>query len=223
MNKHKHKQAILERKNREKDQRIQTILEAAKKLFFSKGYQKTTMDDIALEAQISKPTVYQHFATKDELYSHLMLPFLEEFGRQFETIEHKLSNRKYLTGRDLVKNLFKIFVRSYEKAPDSLRVANTFFQHRDLIDQLNPESRSILSNRGKYDFEIGRRIIDEAIAQGLFKKINGYALSDIIWAMFLGITQVMDMKAMKQTLPNKYLKNTLTIAEKLLTDAIVLK
>ena len=181
------------------------------------------MDDIALEAQISKPTVYQHFATKDELYSHLMLPFLEEFGRQFETIEHKLSNRKYLTGRDLVKNLFKIFVRSYEKAPDSLRVANTFFQHRDLIDQLNPESRSILSNRGKYDFEIGRRIIDEAIAQGLFKKINGYALSDIIWAMFLGITQVMDMKAMKQTLPNKYLKNTLTIAEKLLTDAIVLK
>jgi AcrR family transcriptional regulator len=219
----KHKQAIRERKNREKDQRIQTILEAAKKLFFSKGYIKTTMDEIALEAQISKPTVYQYFATKDELYSYLMLPFLEEFGRQFESIEKKLSDRKYLTGRYLVKDLFKIFVRSYKKAPDSLRVANTFFQHRDLIDQLNPESRSILSSKGKYDFEIARRIIDAAIAQGLFKNINGYALSDIIWALFLGITQVMDMKATKHPQSNKYLKNTLDIAENMIADAIVLK
>jgi len=219
----KHKQAILERKNREKDQRIQTILKAAEKLFFSKGYLKTTMDEIALEAQISKPTVYQYFTTKDELYSYLMLPFLEEFGRQFEGIEKNLFEKKYSSGRELVKNLFKIFIRSYEKAPDSLLVANVFFQHQELIDQLNPESRSILSSKGKYDFEIARRIVDEAIAQGLFKNINSYALSDIIWAIFLGVTQVMNMKATKQRQTSKNLKNTLNIAEVILADAIALK
>jgi AcrR family transcriptional regulator len=219
----KHQQVIRERKNREKDQRIQSILTAAKKVFFSKGYLKTTMDEIAFEAQISKPTVYQYFNTKDELYSSLMLPFLEEFGKQFERIEKKVTGKKYESGKDLVKDFFKIFVRSYEKAPDSLRVANTFFQHQDLINQLNPETRSAISNRGKYDFELARGVLESAIKQGLIRDIDSFALSDIIWALFLGLTQVMDMKATKQSQTNKYLKSSLSLAEKLLTDAIVLR
>ena len=218
-----HQQAIRERKSREKDQRIQSILDAAQKLFFSKGYQKTTMDEIALEAQISKPTVYQYFSTKDDLYSALMLPFLEEFGNQFERIDRKIQKCQYKSGKDLIKDFFKIFLISQAKAPDSLRVANTFFQHQDLISQLNPESRLAISNRGKYDFEIARRIIEAAIDQGLLKEINSYALSDIIWALFLGITQVMDMKSAKQSPSSNYLKATLKIAENLMIDAVVLK
>ena len=220
---HKHQQVIRERKNREKDHRIQSILTAAKKVFFSKGYLKTTMDEIAFEAQISKPTVYQYFNTKDELYSSLMLPFLEEFGKQFERIEKKIAGQKYASGKDLVKDLFKIFVRSYEKAPDSLRVANTFFQHQDLINQLNPETRAAISSKGKYDFELARGVIESAIAQGLIRDIDSFALSDIIWGLFLGLTQVMDMKSTKQSQSNKYLKSTLSLAEQLLINAIVLK
>jgi len=219
----RHQQAIRERKSREKDQRIRSIQEAAEKVFFSKGYLKTTMDEIALEAQISKPTIYQYFNTKEELYSSLMLPFLQEFGVQMERIEKKLVNRKYVSGNDLVKDLFKIFIRSYEKEPDSLRVANIFFQQQDLINELSPETRSVISSSGKYDFELARGIFESAKAQKLIKNINSFALSDIIWAIFLGLTQVMDMKSTKQSQSNKYLKSTLRIAETLLIDAIVLK
>jgi AcrR family transcriptional regulator len=219
----KHQQVIRERKSREKDQRIQSILEAAKKVFFSKGYLKTTMDEIAFEAQISKPTIYQYFNAKEELYSSLMLPFLEEFGAQMGRIEKKLVNKKYVSGNDLVKDLFKIFIRSYEKAPDSLRVANIFFQQQDLINELSPETRSVISSKGKYDFELAREVFESAKAQRLIKNIDSYALSDIIWALFLGLTQVMDMKSTKQSQSNKYLKSTLRIAETLLVDAIVLK
>jgi hypothetical protein len=140
-----------------------------------------------------------------------------------ERIEKKIVNKKYMSGNDLVKDLFKIFVRSYEKAPDSLRVANTFFQHQDLINELSPETRSVISSRGKYDFELARGVFESAKAQGLIKNIDSYALSDIIWALFLGLTQVMDMKSTKQSQSNKYLKSTLRIAETLLVDAIVLK
>ncbi len=219
----RHQQAIRERKSREKDQRIQSIQEAAEKVFFSKGYLKTTMDEIALEAQLSKPTIYQYFNTKEELYSSLMLPFLQEFGVQMERIEKKLVNKKYVSGNDLVKDLFKIFIRSYEKEPDSLRVANIFFQQQDLINELSPETRSVISSSGKYDFELARGIFESAKAQKLIKNINSFALSDIIWAIFLGLTQVMDMKSTKQSQSNKYLKSTLRIAETLLIDAIVLK
>jgi AcrR family transcriptional regulator len=220
---HKHREVIQERKKREKDQRIQGILSAAKKVFFSKGYQRTTMDEIAYEAQISKPTIYQYFRTKDELYSALMLPFLEEFGAQFELIDGKLSAKRYKTGKTLVKDLFKAFLKSYETAPDSLRVANTFFQHSDLILELNPDTRTAISNRGRYDFELARRVLKSASDQGLIKKINPYALSDIIWGLLLGISQVMDMKSTKHPEPVKYLKSTLAEAEKLLADAIALK
>ncbi|HVN70888.1 MAG TPA: TetR/AcrR family transcriptional regulator [Desulfomonilia bacterium] len=220
---HKHREVIQERKKREKDQRIQSILSAAKKVFFSKGYQRTTMDEIAFEAEISKPTIYQYFKTKDELYSALMLPFLEEFGSYFERIEKKLIAKRYATGKSLVKDFFNSFLKSYRAAPDSLRVANTFFQHADLIDELNQDTRLAISSKGRYDFELARGILETAIAQGLIRRINPYALSDIIWGLLLGITQVMDMKATKHTDSDKYLKSTLAEAEKLLTDAIVLK
>ncbi|MGD0819734.1 MAG: TetR/AcrR family transcriptional regulator [Desulfomonilia bacterium] len=220
---HRHREVIQKRKKREKDQRIQGILSAAKQVFFSKGYQRTTMDEVAFEAEVSKPTIYQYFRTKDELYSALMLPFLEEFGSHFERIGKKLDANRYTTGKTLVKDFFRAFLKSYEAAPDSLRVANTFFQHADLINALNQDTRDAISNKGRYDFELARGILETAIDKGLIKKINPYALSDIIWGLLLGITQVMDMKATKHADASKYLKTTLAEAEKLISDAIVLK
>jgi AcrR family transcriptional regulator len=220
---HKHREVIQERKKREKDQRIRSILSAAKKVFFSKGYQRTTMDEIAFEAEISKPTIYQYFRTKDELYSALMLPFLEEFGSHFEQIGKKLEARRYTTGRSVVKDIFRAFLKSYEAAPDSLRVANAFFQHADLINELNQDARLAISSRGRHDFELARGILEAAVDQGLIRKISSYALSDIIWGLLLGVSQVMDMKATKQTDSDKYLKSTLAEAEKIIAHAIVAK
>ncbi len=218
----KHREAIQNRKKREKDQRIEGILSAAKKVFFSKGYQKTTMDEIAFEAEISKPTIYQYFRTKDELYSALMLPFLEEFGRSFEAIAARLEGKGYTRGRAFVKDIFRAFTRSYEAAPDSLRVANTFFQHADLIGELSESTRAIISERGRRDFELARQVLRSAADRGLIRNRDPYALSDIIWGMLLGITQVMDMKAAKQPGRAAFLKTTLSEAEKILADAIAL-
>ena len=56
------------RKQRETELRKQIILEAAEKLFLSKGYEDTTMDDIANDAEFSKGTLYNYFESKEELY-----------------------------------------------------------------------------------------------------------------------------------------------------------
>jgi hypothetical protein len=52
--------------------------------------------------------------------------------------------------------------------------------------------------------------------------MDPYALSDIIWAMLLGITQVMDMKATRHTRTDRHLRSTLQEAERLLCAAIAL-
>ncbi|MBN2612577.1 MAG: TetR/AcrR family transcriptional regulator [Bacteroidales bacterium] len=58
---------IAERKEREKEQRRNDIIDAAEKIFFSKGTENATMDEIALEAELSKGTLYLYFKSKEEL------------------------------------------------------------------------------------------------------------------------------------------------------------
>jgi len=52
---------------RKADQRRAALIEAARKLFVEKGYEATTMDEIAAAANFAKGTLYHYFANKAEL------------------------------------------------------------------------------------------------------------------------------------------------------------
>ena len=43
------------------------IVEAASGLFFRQGYQATTIDQVIEQSGVSRPTVYSHFKTKEEM------------------------------------------------------------------------------------------------------------------------------------------------------------
>lgn len=53
------------------DRRAQ-LLTAAREVFVNQGYHATAMDDIAEQAGVSKPVLYQHFPSKLELYLALL-------------------------------------------------------------------------------------------------------------------------------------------------------
>jgi AcrR family transcriptional regulator len=55
-----------------RSQRRQQLLDAARRVFVRSGYHAAAMDDIAAEAGISKPVLYQHFPGKLELYLALL-------------------------------------------------------------------------------------------------------------------------------------------------------
>ena len=59
---------IAERKEREKQQRREEIVQAAEEVFFSKGFELSTMDDIAARAELSKGTIYLYFKNKEDLH-----------------------------------------------------------------------------------------------------------------------------------------------------------
>lgn len=54
------------------------ILEAAKALFLSNGYDGSSMDAIAAEAGVSKLTVYSHFTDKEKLFAEAVKSKCEE-------------------------------------------------------------------------------------------------------------------------------------------------
>jgi AcrR family transcriptional regulator len=53
-------------------ERRELILASAVKLFADRGYHATSMDEVAAQAGISKAVVYDHFASKRELYTVLL-------------------------------------------------------------------------------------------------------------------------------------------------------
>jgi AcrR family transcriptional regulator len=52
-----------------RDERRDRIVRAAKSVLLEKGLEASSMDDVAARAGTTKPTVYAHFKSKDELFS----------------------------------------------------------------------------------------------------------------------------------------------------------
>ena len=63
--------AIIEERPQHIERREQ-LLGVAKKIFAERGFQSTTMDDIAKEAGFTKPILYQFFQSKTELYKEIV-------------------------------------------------------------------------------------------------------------------------------------------------------
>ena len=57
--------------------REDAILDAATRTLASKGFDLMTMDDVALEVGISKPSLYKHFKSKEDLAGAAMVRLLD--------------------------------------------------------------------------------------------------------------------------------------------------
>lgn len=75
------------RRQREREQRYQTILKAAERCFAREGYHKASVELIADEAEVSVGTVYFYFKNKEDLLIHLLndigFQLRELLGREF--------------------------------------------------------------------------------------------------------------------------------------------
>jgi AcrR family transcriptional regulator len=70
------------RRQREREQRFQTILAAAETLFAQKGYHQAGMEEIADLSEVSVGTVYFYFKNKEDLIVHM----LEKIGYQLREL-----------------------------------------------------------------------------------------------------------------------------------------
>ncbi len=62
-----------EYKEKEKEQRLNLIIDAAEKLFFAKGYDMVSMDEIAAEVGLTKGALYRYFENKEALFFSIVL------------------------------------------------------------------------------------------------------------------------------------------------------
>ena len=84
--------------------RREQLLDVALRLFARKGFKATTMDDIAEQAGVTKPLLYQHFASKRSLYLELVESVAE---RMLDTVEAATSKAR--TPREQVEGGFTAY------------------------------------------------------------------------------------------------------------------
>lgn len=70
------------RRQREREQRLQTILDAAGTLFAREGYHRTGMERIADKAEVSVGTVYFYFKNKEDL----LIKLLDQTGYELRNL-----------------------------------------------------------------------------------------------------------------------------------------
>lgn len=79
----------LTRKEREKIQRRNEIIQAAQKRFFQNGYDNVSMNEIAADLELSKPTLYLYFKNKDALFLEVITQGLQNMVTSFENAVNK--------------------------------------------------------------------------------------------------------------------------------------
>lgn len=71
------------RREREKQQRYESILDAAEQVFASKGYDRCSMDEIARTAQLSRALLYVYFKDKAAILDGIVLRSMQNLRDRF--------------------------------------------------------------------------------------------------------------------------------------------
>jgi AcrR family transcriptional regulator len=113
------------RRQREKEQRRNDIIKAAEKLFFAQGYDNVSMNDIAVEVELSKATLYLYFDNKEALFFLIVLRGVKILNSMIkkEVNKEKIGIQKLIAFR----RAYTDFVNKY---PDYFKVYSYFHSGR---------------------------------------------------------------------------------------------
>lgn len=119
------------------------ILAAAGILFIKKGYDATSVDDIAEAANVAKGTLYYHFKSKDEVLLGLSIGYLKRLS---ETVDKKLELKEppLVVMVDALKTLARD-TESYRELSRHFFLA-MFGQMREELDCPHDEDLASLPN-----------------------------------------------------------------------------
>jgi AcrR family transcriptional regulator len=179
---------IYERKKREKENRRKEILSAARKVFSNKGFNASTMEEIALQAELSPGTLYLYFKNKEELHTFLSIEILKYLADEIQKV---LSQD--LSVENKIERFQDVFIDVYDY--DSNILINLF--HLQSGETLQNLSEDVLKQIKKYSALAHGAIIDvvkQGIDEGIFIDEHPVALADVLWASYAGIVLWVDSK-----------------------------
>ena len=195
---------ILERKEREKELRSESIIDAAERIFFNKGFEHATMNDVAEEAELSKGALYLYFHSKNELCMAILQRSLLILKGIFEL----LRDNKNQTGIEKFPKLAELFINFTKQCPNHYNSLLSYREHRENC----PATGKIIKSTIEENKNINS-IISDIIKIGqtdctIKKDIDAEKLSLALWGNFTGImpSSILSEKATLNFNPQNIIK-----------------
>jgi len=204
---------IYERKQREKEQRKIEIINAARKVFSSKGFNTATMEEIASEAELSPGTLYLYFKNKEELHTSLSIEILKHLADEIQ----KVVNRK-ISVEEKIESFRDVFIDVYDYDPNIL--INLFhLQSGETLKNLSDEVLKQIETYSTMAHGAITDIVRQGIDQGIFIDEHPVALADVLWASYAGIVLWVDSKRLLNN-QKDFVKPTLKTAFKIISKGL---
>ena len=174
---------VLERKEREKEQRRNLILDAARRVLIEKGYHNTSIADISKLAEISVGTVYRYFENKEEIFNAIHQNGIE--------ILHDRIMEAIPAGAGPREQLMSIGTSYFEFSEEDATLFETFSYFLTFPEIIfKAEHRISQGTHGRKILNRVAAIIDEGIKKGLFRQVNARKYAILMWSTLHGILQI---------------------------------
>ncbi len=175
------------------EERKNQILECAAGVFAQSNYTAAKVADIARAAEISEATIYKHFASKKEIFLHVLQNHSEGLDRfwkaNIDAEDNPLEALKTITIR---------YYRQIMKHPETLRV-----QFLALSEVRDRDIRVRLQNDYRHMLAAIETVIEAGMARGVIRKnIDTAAVTNLGLAGGL-LTHIMVFLTLKEEYPEK--------------------
>jgi AcrR family transcriptional regulator len=180
---------IAERKEREKEQRKNDIIDAAESVFFAKGLETATMDDVADAAELSKGTLYLYFKNKEDLYLSIHLRGNRVLKSLFQT-----AVKQAKSGIEKTRAIGEAYRKFYDKYPDYFNAMIYYESHEINFEESDSVALQCLME-GKETLELLIDAINLGIRDGSIRSnIDPVKTAINLWGQTTGIIQIASLK-----------------------------
>lgn len=168
------------RKDYEFQQRERYILSVARELLKQYGYTGLTIERVAEASEYSRPTIYQHFSSKEEVIMGIAIESAQERAEAFAMVrdfDARPREKLYLMGY-LLSKLY----------PQHLESEIVFYV-TDVRGRTSPARQRVLAEREHEAFQIAVDVINEAANKGDFSmppNMRAENIAFILWSLYLG-------------------------------------
>jgi AcrR family transcriptional regulator len=145
------------------------IMKAAQELVGKHGYTAMSMDELAAQVGISKPTLYAHFQTKEDLVIEAAIQEIQEVLKMLTDSNTSQSPMDRLRGvmRILLRRHVELYTLGIGPWSEIFRILCTHDQAITLMQQLDSATRTIVQQAIDAG-EIDRALDPEAVVFGFF-------------------------------------------------------
>ena len=154
----------------------QEIYRSATQVFLDKGYNNTTLLDIAKLCKLGRSTIYQYFKNKEEIFYEVSISFFSELVSNLDSIMLEES----MSSTEKIKKMLSVFI--FDSKADSQR----FFQLAKVLMFLK-ENNSVFENKFKFFYlsvqDMFFQVVESGIYNNEIKQCDAESMSIAIFGL----------------------------------------